>query len=49
MIDAQKVPELLDYPGLVEAIRQAHLGEMPKMSDRHIDYFVARYLMQQLR
>lgn len=36
MIDAQRVHELLDFPGLVEAIRRAHLGEMPKMSDRII-------------
>ncbi len=30
MIDAQRVHELLEYNGLVEAIREAHLGEMPK-------------------
>ena len=36
MIDAQRVHELLDYKGLIEAIRQSHLGEMPKYSDRII-------------
>ncbi len=36
MIDAPRVHELLEYQGLVEAIRQAHLGSMPKMSDRII-------------
>jgi ornithine cyclodeaminase len=36
LIDAKQVHELLEYKGLVEAIRQAHLGEMPKMSDRII-------------
>jgi ornithine cyclodeaminase len=36
MIDAQQVHELLDYKGLVEAIRLSHLGEMPKYSDRII-------------
>jgi ornithine cyclodeaminase/alanine dehydrogenase-like protein (mu-crystallin family) len=36
MIDAQRVHELLEYNGLIEAIREAHLGEMPKMSDRII-------------
>ena len=36
MIDAHQVHELLDYPSLVEALRSAHLGEMPKMSDRII-------------
>lgn len=34
MIDANKVHELLEYEGLVEAIRQAHLGGMPKTADR---------------
>ena len=36
IIDAQTVHELLEYGGLVEALRQAHLGEMPKYSDRMI-------------
>ena len=36
MIDARTVHELLDYEGLVEALRRAHLGEMPKHSDRII-------------
>ena len=36
MIDAQRVHELLDYPGLIKALREAHLGDMPKMSDRII-------------
>jgi ornithine cyclodeaminase len=36
MIDAQRVHELLEYRGLVEAIREAHQGAMPKMSDRII-------------
>ena len=36
IIDAQTVHELLHYDGLVEALRQAHLGEMPKYSDRMI-------------
>ncbi|MBN9451556.1 MAG: ornithine cyclodeaminase [Bosea sp.] len=36
MIDAARVHQLLGYEGLVEALRKAHLGEMPKMSDRHI-------------
>jgi ornithine cyclodeaminase len=36
LIGAQQVHELLEYRGLVEAIRQAHLGAMPKMSDRII-------------
>jgi len=36
LIDAKQVHELLEYNGLVEAIRQAHLGAMPKMSDRII-------------
>ncbi len=40
MIDAQRVHELLDYDGLVAAIRQAHMGGMPKFSDR-IRYEVA--------
>ena len=36
MIDARRVHELLEYEGLVEALRQAQLGAMPKMSDRII-------------
>lgn len=36
MIDAARVHQLLGYEGLVEALRKAHLGGMPKMSDRHI-------------
>ena len=38
MIDAQRVHELLDFPGLIAALRTAHLGGMPKQSDRII-YF----------
>lgn len=34
MIDAQQVHDLLDYEGLVAAIRQAHLGGMPEITDR---------------
>ncbi len=37
VIDAPRVHELLDYDGLVEALREAHLGDMPKYSDR-MDY-----------
>ena len=36
MIDARQVHELLHYEGLVEALRQAHLGELPKYFDRLI-------------
>ena len=36
MIDAQQVHDLLDYPGLIEAMRAAHLGPLPKLSDRII-------------
>lgn len=36
VIEAARVHELLAYDGLVEAIRKAHLGGMPKMSDRQI-------------
>jgi len=36
MIDADRVHELLHYEGLVEALRRAHLGEMPKYSERVI-------------
>ena len=36
MIDADRVHELMHYEGLVEALREAHLGKMPKMSDRII-------------
>jgi ornithine cyclodeaminase len=35
-IDARRVHELLDYEGLVPALREAHLGEMPKHWDRII-------------
>ncbi len=37
LIDAQRVHDLLAYDGLVEALREAHLGDMPKYADR-IDY-----------
>ena len=36
LIEARRVHELLEYSGLVEAIREAHRGDMPKMSDRII-------------
>jgi ornithine cyclodeaminase/alanine dehydrogenase-like protein (mu-crystallin family) len=36
MIDAQRVHELLDFKGLIAALKQAHLGGMPKHSDRII-------------
>lgn len=36
MIDAKKVHEILDFEGLIEALRTAHLGGMPKMSERLI-------------
>ncbi|MCC7281361.1 MAG: ornithine cyclodeaminase family protein [Acetobacteraceae bacterium] len=36
MIDAARVHALLSYDGLIEALRKAHLGTMPTMSDRHI-------------
>lgn len=36
LIGAARVHELLAYDGLIEALRQAHLGGMPTMSDRHI-------------
>jgi ornithine cyclodeaminase len=36
MIDAQRVHELLQYEGFVEALREAHLGTMPKHWDRII-------------
>ncbi|MGO8868378.1 MAG: ornithine cyclodeaminase [Alphaproteobacteria bacterium] len=36
MIDAARVHEFLAYNGLIEAIRQAHLGGMPRMTDRLI-------------
>lgn len=36
MIDAARVHALLSYDGLIEALRKAHLGAMPTMSDRHI-------------
>ncbi len=34
MIDAGRVHELLDFDGLIAALRQAHMGGMPKQSDR---------------
>lgn len=34
MIDAARVHALLTYDGLIAALRQAHLGGMPQMSDR---------------
>ena len=36
MIDAQRVHELLQYEGLVESLREAHRGAMPKHWDRII-------------
>ena len=36
VIDAARVHELLAYDGLVAALREAHLGDMPKHSDRII-------------
>ena len=36
MIDAQQVHATLDYEGLIAALRQAHLGGMPKTTDRLI-------------
>lgn len=36
LIDADRVHELLDYEGLVPAIRKAHLGGMPRHCDRSI-------------
>jgi ornithine cyclodeaminase/alanine dehydrogenase-like protein (mu-crystallin family) len=36
MIDADRVHELLDFEGLIAALKQAHLGGMPKKSDRII-------------
>jgi ornithine cyclodeaminase/alanine dehydrogenase-like protein (mu-crystallin family) len=36
MIDAARVHELLEYEQLVEALKRAHLGPMPAMSDRRI-------------
>jgi ornithine cyclodeaminase/alanine dehydrogenase-like protein (mu-crystallin family) len=36
MIDANRVHELLGFDGLIAALRQAHLGGMPKMSNRFI-------------
>ena len=34
MIGAERVHELLDFEGLIAALETAHLGGMPKMSDR---------------
>jgi ornithine cyclodeaminase/alanine dehydrogenase-like protein (mu-crystallin family) len=36
MIDAREVHDRLGFAGLIEALRTAHLGGMPKMSDRMI-------------
>jgi ornithine cyclodeaminase/alanine dehydrogenase-like protein (mu-crystallin family) len=36
MIDAAKVHDLLDFKGLIEALRLAHMGGMPKTTDRLI-------------
>ncbi|RDE08604.1 ornithine cyclodeaminase [Pelagibacterium lacus] len=36
MIDSQRVHELLDFPGLIAALETAHMGGMPKQSDRQI-------------
>lgn len=36
MIDSNRVHELADFPGLIEALRTAHMGGMPKHSDRLI-------------
>lgn len=34
MIDAKRVHELLDFEGLIAALRTAHMGGMPKTADR---------------
>jgi ornithine cyclodeaminase/alanine dehydrogenase-like protein (mu-crystallin family) len=36
MIDAKQVHDLLDFKGLIAALETAHMGGMPKQSDRHI-------------
>lgn len=36
MIDAARVHQLADFPGLIAALRDAHRGGMPKHSDRQI-------------
>lgn len=36
LIDARRVHELADFGGLIEALRKAHAGGMPKHSDRQI-------------
>jgi ornithine cyclodeaminase len=36
VIDARQVHELLDFPGLIAALRQAHLGGTPRHNARHI-------------
>lgn len=36
MIDAARVHQLLDFPGLIAALEEAHMGGMPKQSDRQI-------------
>lgn len=34
LIDAKRVHDLLDFEGLIAALRKAHMGGMPKQSDR---------------
>jgi hypothetical protein len=36
VVDAARVHALLDYPGLIEAFRQAHMGGMPKHGGRFL-------------
>ncbi|WP_127145442.1 ornithine cyclodeaminase [Pelagibacterium montanilacus] len=36
MVDAERVHELLDFPGLIDALEKAHMGGMPRQSDRLI-------------
>ena len=36
MLDAARVHKLADFPGLIEALRKAHRGGMPKHADRQI-------------
>lgn len=36
MIDSERVHQLLDFPGLIAALEVAHMGGMPKQSDRQI-------------
>ena len=35
VIDAEKVHSLLEFKGLISALRQAHLGGMPKHGGRY--------------